>query len=134
MERIRESLTKLPAGIFTIITLVAILWLTLSPKPLGEQPPALFPGADKIAHGIMFGGFVAMMLLDWQRKHDWRNVALIFAVMCASGASLLGILIEFAQAAMHLGRGFEYADMIADTAGAFAVAFLWLMLQKNWIN
>ena len=132
MERIRRSLSLLPAWFFTIATCLAILWLTLAPKPLGENPPPLFPGADKLAHGIMFGGFVAMMLLDWQRKHRWHKIWLQRALICAFLSSLLGILIEFAQANMGLGRGFEYADMIADTLGSFFVAFLWIVLQRYW--
>ena len=134
MEQIRHSLSILPPWLFSIITLIAIFWLTLSPKPLGENPPALFPGADKLAHGLMFGGFVAMILLDWQRKHQWQKIPLKFALVCSVVSTLLGIIIEFAQANMHLGRGFEYPDMAADTIGAFIVAILWIYLQRYWVS
>ena len=134
MERIRRSLSLLPVWLFSIITLLAILWLTLAPKPLGDNPPPLFPGADKLAHGIMFGGFAAMMLLDWQRKHRWRKVWWQRALVCAILSSLLGILIEYAQANMGFGRGFEYPDMVADTIGAFSVAILWMLLQRLWME
>ena len=134
MERIRRCLSLLPSWLFSIITLVAILWLTLAPKPLGDNPPPLFPGADKLAHGIMFGGFVAMMLLDWQRKHSWKKVWWQRALFYAIFSALLGILVEFAQANMGLGRGFEYPDMVADTIGAFFIAIFWIYLQKYWVS
>lgn len=133
MNRLREGLSRLPSWILSILTFIAILWLTLSPKPLGEEPPPMFLGADKIAHGIMFGGFVAMMLLDWQRKHHWKRVWWSRALVCAVLSSLLGILIEFAQANMGLGRSFEFDDMIADTIGAFIIAVFWFFYQKLWI-
>lgn len=124
----------MPSWFFTGVTVIAILWLTLSPKPLGEKPPPLFPGADKIAHGLMFGGLVAVMLIDWQRKHGWHKVwwqrALAYAFISAS----FGIIIEIAQGAMGLGRSFEYSDILADTAGAFIFAILWLLTQTYWLS
>lgn len=134
MERIKYGLSLLPAWMLSIITLVVIFWLTLAPQPLGEDPPSFFPGADKLAHGIMFGGFTAMMLLDWQRKHGWKAVWWNRAIVCAFLASLVGILIEFAQANMSLGRSFEYEDIIADVCGAFIFAIIWEFLQKSWIH
>lgn len=111
-----------------------ILWLTLAPKPLGDDAPSLFPGADKIAHGLMFGFLTMMMLLDWQRRNQWRPTSWIRSLTDAACASLLGILIEFAQAYMNLGRGFEYADMVADTIGSFTIAIVWMFFQKFWAN
>ena len=133
MERVRKALAYLPGWLFSFIILIAILWLTLAPKPLGEKPPPFFPGADKIAHGIMFGGFVVVMLLDWQRKHHWRPVKLPGVLLCAAISSLLGVIVEFAQSYMNLGRSFEFDDMIADTAGAFLFAFGYLVFQKSWL-
>ena len=133
MERVRKALSSLPSWLFSIITLIAILWLTLAPKPLGENPPPLFPGADKLAHGIMFGGFTIMMLLDWQRRHRWKPVWWQRALVCAGLSAFLGILIEYMQANMHMGRGFEYEDMAADAIGALVFAFLWIYFQRFWI-
>lgn len=124
----------LPAGTFTFITLLAIFWLTLAPKPLGDEPPELFPGADKVVHAIMFGGLSWMMLLDWQLKHNWQRVKWMFALVAASVSSLIGILIEIAQDAMGMGRGFDYADIIADVTGAFSFSVLWMIFQKIWVE
>ena len=130
MDRLKKGLSKLPPLIFTIIVLMMILWLTLAPKPLGEKPPSLFPGADKVAHSIMFGGFALVMLLDWQRKHGWREVKWYRMILAALISSALGILIEFMQNAMGLGRGFEYEDIIADISGAFIFAISYFYFQS----
>ena len=133
MESFRKSLSRLPKWLFSILTILAILWLTLAPKPLGENPPPLFPGADKIAHGIMFGALVAMLMLDWQRKNLWIPVKAKRSMIYAFYVSIFGIVIEIAQYNMGLGRGFEYADILADTIGAFLFAFLYLFFQKFWM-
>ena len=133
MKELRQRLSKFPRSIFTVITVVVILWLTLAPKPLGDDPPALFPGADKLAHALMFGFLTAMMLFDRQRTHDWKRTGWKIATLYAITVSCFGILIECAQYLMGLGRGFELWDIVADTAGAFLVAIIWIPMQKYWL-
>lgn len=132
MEKIKKILTLLPPWILTVLTTALILWLTLSPQPLGPEPPALFPGADKIAHALMFGFLTAMVCLDMQRSRGWRRLKPTATVVAATAASVFGIAIEVAQLAMAMGRGFEVADMVADAAGAFATAWGWNLLQGYW--
>ena len=132
MDKIRGSLSRWPRWILSVITVLAILWLTLAPKPLGDEPPPLIPGADKLAHSIMFGGLVWMMLLDWQRSHEWRKVDIKYAFCVASISSLFGIFIEILQKFMGLGRGFEIADIIADIIGSFFFAYIYFFFQKKW--
>ena len=74
-----------------------------------------------------------MMLFDWQRCHRWKPVWWQRAMTCAALSAILGILIEFAQANMHMGRGFEIEDMVADTVGAFVFAVFWMIFQKSWM-
>lgn len=133
-SQIKSALSRIPAYLFSGLTLLAILWLTLAPKPLGEEPPPLFEGADKIAHAVMFGGLAAMILFDRQRKHEWKYESKSFCFTVAFWVSIFGVSIEFLQAIMGLGRGFEYSDMIADALGSFLFAFLWLTLQKIWVT
>ena len=132
MKDMKRYLSRLPAWFFSCLTFLAIIWLTLAPKPLGEKPPPLFPGADKLAHGIMFGGLTAMMLLDWQRKHEWKDIGPGRDILYAVGVSMFGVLIEIMQAVMDLGRGFEYSDIVADTIGSFFFASIFLFSQKFW--
>ncbi|MCH5229368.1 MAG: VanZ family protein [Muribaculaceae bacterium] len=133
MERIRRSLSMLPPWIFTAIVTIAILWLTLAPKPLGDNPPPLFPGADKLAHSLMFGGLAIVILIDQQRRKNWKPEVLLQIFIAGLISAFFGIMIEFVQAWMGLGRGFEYGDIVADTTGAFFFAFLFFILQKSWL-
>ncbi len=132
MENIRVFLSSLPSWLLTGLTAALILWLTLSPDPLGDDGPQLFEGADKVVHAIMFGFLTAMILLDYQRRHGWRRVSRERVVAAAVVSTLAGIGIEIAQLLMALGRGFETADMAADAAGAALVALLWLWKQPLW--
>ena len=74
------------------------------------------------------------MLLDWQRKHNWQEVFWRKTLLCSLLSATLGVMIEYAQANMGLGRGFEYPDMVADTIGALTVGAAWLFLQRIWTN
>lgn len=129
-----RTLSRLPAWLFSILTLALILWLTLAPKPLGEEPPTLFPGADKIVHALMFGFLTAMFLLDFQRKNNWKTLGWWTAMSGASLSTAIGISIEYLQNAMGLGRGFEVADIVADTLGSFIAGTLWIPTQNLWLD
>lgn len=128
----KNTLSELPPLIFTGITLLAILWLTLSPRPFGSMETPFFPGADKIVHGLMFGFFTAMMALDKRRKNHFRPLPFYTLIIFALLSSLLGVAIEYLQEALHTGRAFENADMAADTIGAFAFAIgLYIFQSKH---
>lgn len=132
MEKTRIFLTKLPPLTLTVLALAPILWLTLAPNPLGKDSPSLFEGADKMIHAIMFGFLATVMFIDIQRRSGWKPLPGWKAVAAASASSVAGILIEFAQAGMGLGRGFETADIAADIVGATLAAILWEAFQNRW--
>lgn len=125
-SRFQRFLTAFPAGAFSVLSVLLILWLTLSPDPLGENSPRLFPGADKVAHFLMFGFLTAMFAFDRTRRNGWRPVSRSFIIRAAVASTVLGCLIEVAQLKMELGRGFEYTDMVADFVGATVCALGWL--------
>lgn len=100
---------------------------------MGDNAPQLFQGADKVVHALMFGFLTAMMLLDWQRIHNWARATWGMVTLYATAVSIIGITIECAQQMMGLGRGFDWWDIVADTVGAFLVAALWMLLQKFWL-
>ena len=132
MERLRRALSILPPWMFSVLTFLTIMWLTLAPKPLGDNPPQLFPGADKIVHAIMFWGFATMIDLDFQRKNGWRKISL-YVILLASAISFgVGILVEYLQLNMGMGRGFETNDIIADCCGCIVAAIDWIEFQKYW--
>ncbi len=116
--KIIKILNALPSWLLSGLCLVAILWLTLAPRPLGDNEIMLFPGADKVVHFLMFGGFVFCIVLDWVRQHSWRRAPAGVAVAAIAAGVGLAVLTEILQQTMQLGRTFEAADMAADISGA----------------
>lgn len=120
---------QLPAGLLSAVAVVLLLWLTLSPQPLPETDIPLFPGADKLAHLLMFGGVawgVAADITAHNAHCEVRRVAWAVAV----GVFLLGGVIECMQQWMELGRSGDVADWISDGAGAFLGALAALATKK----
>lgn len=120
---------KLPGWLLTIVTILIILWLTLASKPLGNQPPPLFYGADKIAHALMFGFLTLMILMDAVRKRSWVRADWWILLAAVAGSAGLGIGIEYLQRAIGDGRSYEVADMVADTIGAVVAGLGWLLWE-----
>ena len=125
-EKIHRLMHRVPHWLLTILCLAAILYLTLSPDPLGEEDLPLFEGADKLAHGLMFFSLVLCALFDAMRARGWRKVPLPGVALITLLGMGLGIGIEYLQQAMGLGRGFEIADMAADAVGAVIGGTVWI--------
>ena len=129
--KLKKHAERFPAWIFTILVVAVVLWLTLAPHPLGEEQIPLFPGADKLAHALMFGLLTVVALFDWSRKRAWRDATWPGAMLAAFLSAAFGVGVEYLQRAMQLGRGFETGDMIADAAGAFLLGIGWMILQHT---
>lgn len=90
----------------------------------GNQPAAIpgsFVGLDKLAHFCLFGLLATLVLRNravW-RLRGWRGVIAV-AVVSAFGAT-----DEWHQS-FTPGRSVEFADWIADTAGAMLAVTLYL--------
>lgn len=124
MNRVQTIIERFPPWILSIATLLAILWLTLAPRPLGDIEPPLFPGADKLAHAIMFGGLELMLITDYSRRRDWRKPGAGFLSTTSICVAILGGAIEIMQTNMGMGRSADILDFIADAAGAVAAALI----------
>ncbi len=135
MQKIKTWLEKLPPWLLTIVCFLAICWLTLAPHPLPDNDIPLFPGADKIAHALMFGGFTFCIILDWNRRHGWPTKIVKADCYAPDIASVFGIITEILQDEMHAGRTGDKWDLIADITGAFLVCAIWcaykIMHQKR---
>ena len=134
ISRLQRLLAAFPSGAFSVLSVLLILWLTLSPDPLGENSPRLFPGADKVAHFLMFGFLTAIFAFDRTRRDRWRPVSRSFLISAAVASTLLGCLIEVAQLKMELGRGFEYTDMLADFVGATLSGLGWALIVNPLLH
>lgn len=130
MKRVREMLRRLPAWILTIVTLAVIFWLTLAPHPVGDMDIPLFPGADKIVHALMFGFLTFVILLDLSRGGEWRKIKGWELIISAAASIALGVVIEYIQRAMNLGRSFDILDMAADAVGPVLAVILWKILAR----
>ena len=121
----------LPANAPWLLVLILILYLTLVPQPLGDEELPLFPGADKLAHFIMFGVLTGSFLYDRWRFN--RQLALRGALIVALCSALIGGVVEWLQSAMDLGReGNDPLDALANALGAFAAVPICAALK--WIH
>lgn len=130
MKRIKHHLGLLPAWILTIITGLIILWLTLAPHPLGDSEIHLFPGADKVVHALMFGFLTFMGLVDLTRGRDFSKIPPGTVLLISGLSTLLGVIIEFIQKSMNMGRSYDPRDIIADAIGSFIVGFCWIWMEN----
>jgi VanZ family protein len=100
-----------------LATLVCLL-----PSERLPQPPSL---SDKTEH------FLAYLLLSiWFAGIYARNRYWMIAV----GLTIMGIVIEFAQGAMGLGRQGDIRDVIANSAGVVTGLLLCWFGLGNWIQ
>ncbi|MDE6271426.1 MAG: VanZ family protein [Muribaculaceae bacterium] len=125
-ERLHATFRRCPKWILTIVCLGVIGWLTLVPQPLGEEELPLFPGADKVAHGVMFFSLALCLFFDTLRSRGWRPLRLPLVAGLTLIAMLVGIGIECVQPSV--GRGFEFWDMVADAFGAVLAGSLWTLI------
>lgn len=102
-------------------------------------PGAIIPGNglfgiknfDKVAHVILFGGFVLFWaIFSWNRKKNEKGwLRSLFIITLISIA--IGVIMEFVQRNYIPNRSFDIGDIWADLAGSVAVAFLLLLSGKK---
>ncbi|MDE5720241.1 MAG: VanZ family protein [Paramuribaculum sp.] len=122
-----DAMMRIPPVVLSAVAIGGMLWLTLAPDPLPDDTPSLFEGADKVAHFLMFGVIAALLALDVYRIKGSRYAWMAGAV--ASG--VLGGLIEIVQGAMGAGRSADWADWVADVAGAVVGAMLMKYMARR---
>lgn len=120
----------IPSYQLTSAVVVIILYLTLLPKPFGEEELPLFPGADKLAHCCMFGGLALTYIFERNLMKKKLNVRQALGACLV--VTLFGIAVEFVQSAMAVGRSGDMADGLADAIGAFGAFPLCYAL--HWID
>ena len=130
MTQPKEHLNQIPNYALSIICFIAIIFLTLSPDPTAGISVQIFPGADKIVHGIMFGGQTITICIDLYRKNGYISLKSFQVIIILVSSSIFGITIEYLQYTMQYGRSFEIADIIADIIGCILFASIW----KYWLQ
>ncbi len=113
----------------TAVITVAILFLTLAPQPLGDEPPPLFEGADKVVHALMFGALAGVIALD--RLMAGRRDGAVALTLIFVGTALAGGLVELMQDRMGMGRSGDAVDLAADTLGAAMGIGIFLLIRRS---
>ena len=131
MDKFRKLIGIFPTGVLSGLTLALILWLTLVPHPVGKVDLPLFPGADKVAHAVMFGFLTLVILTELMKYKGWMSLSLPLIGLVSLLCAVFGIVVEVVQEAMGLGRTFETLDILADSAGAVIAGAIWAALQNN---
>lgn len=128
MTKVKTLLQSLPEWMLSGICLLVILYLTLTPKPFGDNEFELFPNADKVVHGIMFGGLLAAICIDRWRQEAFHLPTIRFVVWNAIVVIALGGIIEILQMVMDLGRSADIWDFISDSIGVILVEITFLAI------
>lgn len=101
----------------TAIVLMAITYLSLAEDPVHTQGLHLFEGADKLVHGCMYFGLVAVGCFDLYRVRRFSRVG---CWVCLAAAVAWGGLMELLQGAMTTGRSADWLDFVSNSCGAVA--------------
>lgn len=102
----------------------AIVLLILSTLPTSRLPKIRnwtdWVGVDKLAHLLVYAVFAVLLYLPLRGKRI--NTGLWSVVI----AALYGVGMEFLQATLSTGRGYDPADMLANLIGALLG---WLLIR-----
>lgn len=136
----KKFLAGIPVGIATVVVLAAILYLTLYPNPLPDNDIPLFPGADKVVHGLMMFGLSGCAAYDYMRSRYGKGKMTPpkGMLLCLLALTILfGGVIELLQSWMDLGRSEDMLDFVADAVGAivaFIVELLYWTRLRQWLT
>jgi len=105
------------------LTIVAFLSL-LPPNDLPDIP--LFPGADKIVHTCMYLGlaWLACWSMHAEVKRKWYFIIILFSISW-------GIMMEIFQFLMHLGRSFEFYDIVSNSIGTLIGVLIYILMAQQ---
>lgn len=99
------------AAVLFALALAGVIWGSLTPSP----PSLEVSHIDKVQH---FGAYALLTALAYLTcRGRWWRVALALA--------LLGVGVEFAQAAEAMGRQASALDALANAAGVTLVSLAW---------
>ena len=121
-QKLRVALSLIYLGIIVFLSLM----------PSDDLPQIeLFNGFDKLVHFCMYFGFT--WLLCWTLHAESKPKLDYYIIIFTIG---WGLLMEIFQLEMHLGRAFEWFDVLANGIGALtgAVIFNLMVHRRNVPN
>jgi len=108
--------------LLSLLYLGLIAMLSLLPsKDLPDLQP--FAAFDKVVHACMYFGLT--ILACWTIHAEEKRIRIFFIVLFAI---CWGLLMEFSQLEMMVGRAFEWTDELSNSFGALlgAVVYAWI--------
>ncbi|HEY4874834.1 MAG TPA: VanZ family protein [Puia sp.] len=102
-------------------SIIVLILLTLPGSMLPQEKVFAIPNFDKLVHMGLFGGFVLLWSLYFNKKilNQRKLLVIFFRIFIIS--SLYGATTEFIQRYIP-SRDFDVADILADVIGA-AIAY-----------
>jgi VanZ family protein len=115
-------------NLFSILVSLLLLYLSLAKSGQFEKIQlAKIPNIDKVVHFGMYFVLMAVFILEHRRllKNPW-NLFLLALIPLA-----YGILMEILQFTLTSTRSGDFYDALADAAGVFTAALLWLIFKPG---
>jgi VanZ family protein len=102
-------------------TIIVLILLTLPGSMLPQEKAFSIPNFDKLVHMGLFGGFVLLWSLYFNKKitNQKKLLVIFFRIFIIGG--VYGATTEFIQRYIP-SRDFDIADILADVVGA-AIAY-----------
>ena len=110
---------------FVVLYIGCIAALSLLP-PNDLPHIQLFYGADKVIHFMMY--FMFSMLFSWTLRTEMNYLRIFFIVLVTVG---WGVLMEFLQLDMHMGRSFSWYDALANTIGVVFGILIYVLISRK---
>lgn len=108
---------------FILITLYIGGIAALSLMPPQDLPQVeLFRGADKVIHLTMY--MIFSVLGCWVLKIEKNRAGILLILPATIG---WGLLMEFIQLEMHMGRSFSWFDELANTTGVLMGILIYVL-------
>lgn len=111
--------------VLVIIYVACIAALSLLPPQDFPKVP-LFEGADKVIHFLMY--FIFSILFCWAIKTELNYYWLFFIIPATIG---WGIMMEYLQQSMHIGRSFSWYDILANSVGVVAGVLIYVLVSRK---
>ncbi len=112
--------------------LLVILYIgciaALSLLPPQDLPKVqLFKGADKVVHFMMY--LIFSVLGCWALKAEENRYGIWLIIPVAIG---WGILMEYVQLELRMGRSFSWYDILANTTGVAVGIIIYVFASRNF--
>jgi len=116
-QKLRITISLIYLGIIIILSLM----------PAEDVPQiTMFDGFDKLVHFCMYLGLT--WLLCWTLHAEDKHYFHYYIIFLSVG---WGILMEGFQLEMHLGRAFEWFDVLANATGALAGVLIYTIMVNR---